>query len=88
MTRQPKGLTQAILNLESEFIMYTDVNFKTKKAFKEAVAAGKQIRLYSPAGIFPPKENGREFVEGPRFPQPHTWYAQVEMEQGIVVKVK
>jgi hypothetical protein len=27
---------------------YTDVNFKSKKAFKEAVATGKQIRCYCP----------------------------------------
>lgn len=29
-----------------------------------------------------------EFVEGPHYPEPHRWYAQVEMKDGIVVKVK
>ena len=67
---------------------YTDTNFKTKKQFKEAVANGQQVRLYSHAGIFPTKENGTEFVEGPHYPKPHTWYAQVEVKDGIVTKVK
>ena len=67
--------------------MYTDINFKTKKSLKEAVAQGKQIRLYAP-GLGEPKENGTEYVEGPHYPAPHSWYAQVEMKGGIVVKVK
>ena len=67
--------------------MYTDRNFKTKKEFKMAVAAGGAIRLYAP-GLGQPVESGREFVEGPHYPAPHTWYAQVEMRNGVVVKVK
>lgn len=67
--------------------MYTDTNFKTKKAFKEAVAEGKQIRLFAP-GLGSPKENGQEYVEGPHYPAAHTWYAEVTMKDGIVVKVK
>lgn len=67
--------------------MYTDINFKTKKAFKDAVASGTKVRLFSP-GIGTPKDNGTEYVEGPHYPKPHTWYAQVEVKDGIVVKVK
>lgn len=67
--------------------MYTDRNFKTKKAFREAVEAGKSVRLYSP-GIGVPHENGVEFVEGPHFPAPHTWNAEVTMKNGVVIKVK
>lgn len=67
--------------------MYTDTNFKTKKAFREAVAAGKEVRLFAP-GMGTPVRNGREFVEGPHYPAPHTWYAEVQMKDGIVVKVK
>jgi hypothetical protein len=67
--------------------MYSEINFKTKKAFKEAVASGKEVRLYAP-GLGQPAENGRESVEGPHYPQPHSWYAQVEMRDGVVVKVK
>lgn len=67
--------------------MYTSVNFKTKKAFKEAVANGEKITLFS-AGLGTPKVNGTEYVEGQWYPKPHTWYATVEVENGIVVKVK
>lgn len=67
--------------------MYTDTNFKTKKALKEAVSSGVKVTLFAP-GMGEPKRDGREFVEGPHYPAPHTWYAQVEMKDGVVVKVK
>lgn len=67
--------------------MYTAINFKTKKQLKEAVAAGKQVTIYAP-GLGTPKYNGRECVEGPHYPEAHRWYAEVEMSNGIVIKVK
>ena len=67
--------------------MYSSINFKTKKAFKEAVAMGKKITLFAP-GLGTPKENGTEYVEGMHYPRPHTWYAEVEVKDGIIVKVK
>lgn len=67
--------------------MYTDVNYKSKKALKDAVAAGVKVRLYAP-GLGSPVENGTETVSGPHYPQPHTWYATVTMVDGVVVKVK
>lgn len=67
--------------------MYTVKNFPTKKALKEAVANGEKVRLYAPC-LGTPKENGVDFVEGPHYPEPHKWYAQVTMQNGIVVKVK
>ena len=67
--------------------MYTETNFKTKKALKEAVAAGKKVRLYAP-GIGSPPENGTCCVEGPHYPEPHRWAAEVVVRDGIVVSVK
>ena len=67
--------------------MYTSKNFKSKKELKEAVARGEKITLFAP-GLGSPKTNGTETVEGPHYPQPHKWYAQVEMKDGFVVKVK
>ena len=32
--------------------MYTDINFKTKKALKEAVAAGKEVTTFQPGGMW------------------------------------
>ena len=67
--------------------MYTERNFKTKKDFRNAVLNGEKVTLYAP-GLGEPKENGVEYVEGPHFPEAHTWYAQVEVKNGLVVKVK
>ncbi len=67
--------------------MYTQINFKTKKAFKEAVTKGAHITLFT-AGLGTPKQDGTEYVSGPHYPAPHTWYAQVEMKAGKVIKVK
>lgn len=67
--------------------MYVDPNFKTKKELKEAVARGDSVYVFSP-GPFPPKTDGIEFIEGPHYPKPHMWYAQVEVKDGKVIKVK
>jgi len=67
--------------------MYTRTDFKTKKSLKEAVAKGEKVTLYAP-GIGQPKTDGVEFVEGPHYSKPHTWYAEVTMKDGIVIKVK
>lgn len=67
--------------------MYTSVNFKTKKEFREAVERGLMVTLRAP-GIGRPEVNGTEYVEGPWYPQPHRWYATVEVKDGKVVKVR
>jgi hypothetical protein len=66
---------------------YVSPNFKTKKALKEAVAAGKSIDVYQPGqGTVP--ENGNVYLEGPHYPEPHKWYAVGTMENGKLVRVK
>jgi hypothetical protein len=69
--------------------MYTNINFKSKKALKEAVAAGKQVTYYQP-GPFGGNEpaDGTIFVEGPHYPEPHRWYAQCTVAGGFITKVK
>ena len=67
--------------------MYTYRNFKTKKELKEAVARGDKVEIYAP-GLGCPVYNGTEVLEGPHYPEPHRWYASVEMRDGCVVKVK
>ena len=45
---------------------YTSKNFKTKKALKEAVAAGERITVFQPGGVFPdPPFPGTATIEGP-----------------------
>lgn len=67
--------------------MYVSPNFPTKKAFKEAVKAGVVVETFQPGGMFPAERNGRVAIEGPHYPKPHTWYASVLIEEGLVVKV-
>ncbi|MDD5006893.1 MAG: hypothetical protein PHC68_00655 [Syntrophorhabdaceae bacterium] len=66
--------------------MYSQIDFKTKKELKEAIKSGKKVSIYSP-GIGTPKADGREYLEGPHYPKPHTWYASVLMEGGYIKKV-
>lgn len=66
---------------------YVDPNFKTKKALKDAVAEGKEVAVFS-VGPFPAKQDGQEYIEGPHHPEPHKWYATVQVKDGKVVKVK
>jgi hypothetical protein len=65
--------------------MYTVTNFKTKKALKEAVAAGTPVETYQPGGIFPAPRNGPVSLEGPHYPKPHSWYAEAVIKDGIIV---
>ena len=67
--------------------MYVSPNFKTKKALKDALAAGKPIDVFAPGqGTVP--ENGITYLEGPHYPEPHRWYAEGTMQNGILIKVK
>lgn len=73
--------------------MYASTNFKTKAAFRKAVGGGEQVTIWQPGGFFNPPEaaadyTGKAFVEGPHYPEPHKWYAEVQVQNGVVVKVK
>jgi hypothetical protein len=65
-------------------MVHSDPDFPTKKALKEAVAAGKKVYVYSP-GMFPAPQNGKTVIEGPA--RMHKWYAMVVVKDGYVVKV-
>ncbi len=67
--------------------MYTTTNYKTKKAMREAVKSGQQVTVFQPGGFFEGKTDGKVTLEGPHYPQPHTWYAQVEIANSVIVKV-
>ena len=68
--------------------MYTVKNFKSKKALREAVAAGEQVDTFQPGGFFPATRDGNITLEGPHYPEPHRWYAQATVVDGIVQSVK
>ena len=72
--------------------MYTNYNFKTKKALKEFIASGKKCGVFQP-GPFGQVPNYTDFtgtvtLEGPHYPQPHKWYAQATLVDGFITKVK
>lgn len=67
---------------------YVNPNYKTKKQFKAAVAAGVQHEPYNPSGMWTNNSYSyTEVIEGPHYPQPHRWYARVQVENGIVTRV-
>jgi hypothetical protein len=66
---------------------YTSTNFKSKKALKDALANGEQVTVFAPGlGTIP--ENGKVTLEGPHYPEPHKWYGQGVMRDGLLVSVK
>jgi hypothetical protein len=68
---------------------YTDVNYKSKKALKEAVAAGEKVTVYQPGPFAKGPINGTVYLEGPHYPAPHSWYAVGTAVNGVLVgKVK
>lgn len=67
--------------------MYCDPNFKTKKALKEAVAAGREVSVFQPGLGSVPTGKAQCSVEGPHFPEPHRFYARVEIQDGVITKV-
>ena len=66
--------------------MYCETNYKTKAELRRAVAEGEQVHVFQP-GPFPAKTNGRATIEGPHYPQPHRWYATVELQDGVITRV-
>ena len=89
-TYGPDGSRVIYKVFEEGVVMYTTKNFRTKKALKEAVASGEKVTVYQPNGDMfgkePPK-NGTVSIEGPHYPEPHRWYAQVTLTDGVVTKV-
>jgi hypothetical protein len=75
--------------MSREAMMYSSVNYKTKKALREAVAAGEAVGVYQP-GPFGGNEptDGTVSLEGPHFPEPHRWYANATLRDGVIVSVK
>jgi len=66
---------------------YVDPNYPTKKALREALAAGKHVYVYQP-GLGTVPDDGTIALEGPHYPKPHTWYAEGTMVDGELTKVR
>lgn len=70
--------------------MYTHHNYKTKKELIADVKAGKHVTVYQPGPFIGAKRSwtGSVCIEGPHYPEPHRWYAKVEIVDGVITKVK
>lgn len=68
--------------------MYVSPNFKSKKALKEALKAGKTVMVFQPNQMVPGTPEGTVYLEGPHYPEPHKWYATGKAENGRLVSVK
>lgn len=66
--------------------MYSNINFPSKKALKEAVAKAP-VPCHQPGPFGPAVKDGRHCCEGPHYPKPHRWYATVEVSNGHIIKV-
>ncbi len=67
---------------------YVSPDYKTKKEFIQAVKEGVKHRPFISGSLFKPVQNGRDIIEGPHFPKPHTWYAGVIVKDGFVIEAK
>jgi hypothetical protein len=70
--------------------MYTDFDYKTKKALIADVKAGKKVHVYQPGGVFGKgcRTDGIVCIEGPHYPAPHSWYASATIKDGFIIKIK
>jgi hypothetical protein len=69
--------------------MYTQKNYKTKKAIREDLEAGIRVMLFEPGpfgGGAP--INGTVYLEGPHYPEPHRWYATGTAKDGALISLK
>ena len=65
--------------------MYTITDYPTKKALKDAVANGEQVRVWQPGGMFAAQTDGAVVIEGPQYPKPHRWYASATIKDSVIV---
>jgi hypothetical protein len=65
--------------------MYTVENFRTKKQLKEAVADGREVEVYQPGPFGDAVKDGKVYLEGPHYPEPHRWYASAIVKNGVIV---
>jgi hypothetical protein len=85
--RYPVGLILATVSWRIDQMTYVNPNFKTKTELVRAVKTGALVSVFEP-GLGAVPVNGTVYLEGPHYPQPHKWYAEGTMKDGILVKVK
>jgi hypothetical protein len=68
--------------------MYTVSNqYRSGKQIKEDIKNGVVVRVFQPGPFGPDVRDGKGVIEGPHNPEPHRFYVQVEVKDGVAVKV-
>lgn len=67
--------------------MYSNKNFKTGKALREAIVAGP-VGCHQVGPFGPSVSDGPHCCEGPHYPEAHAWWVSVIVKDGQIVKVK
>lgn len=72
--------------------MYSNINYPTKKALKDALNTGERIGVHQPNDMFGAGDRVQRgthtvSLEGPHYPKPHKWYARATVVEGVIVKV-
>lgn len=65
--------------------MYVSSKFKTKKSLKAAIAAGEEVYAMSNS-MFPESGTGKATLQMPV--DYHRWYAQIEIVDWKIVRIK
>lgn len=67
---------------------YLYPELKSKKAYKEAIAAGQTVTAREQfMGMEKPVQSGTVTFKGPHYPKPHQYYGTAVVKDGKVVKV-
>lgn len=66
---------------------YVSPNFRSLKQLKDAIKQGRPVYVYAP-GLGSVPNDGPVYLEGPHYPEPHSWYATGTMKGGRLIKVR
>ena len=64
---------------------YTVKNYPTKKSLRADLDAGIQVEVYQAGPFGPEVKDGRIALEGPHYPQAHSWYASAYVKDGVII---
>jgi len=46
----------------------------------------RDVPVYQPGPFGPGIKDGIAYIEGPHYPEPHVWYAEVPVRNGVIPK--
>lgn len=81
-----RALQHATADLTEDISEQRDLIIAIRSVLRKGGPVGP-FATYNPSGMFPVRENGQDTIEGPHYPKPHRWYARVQVEHGVIVKV-